>query len=354
MFGLEHVRKALSQKLCRAAHQKPSARPRTQLGVEALESRALPASGVFQNSLGQVVIRGTDQGDTAQVSLSADGTHVVVDLNGAVSEFATATVTKVVFLGGKGDDTFHNNTGIRSLAFGGMGNDTLVGGTGVDHLLGQDGNDVLSGQDGNDDLEGGNGDDQIDGGNGDDQLDGGDGNDVINGEDGNDDMSGDSGNDTLDGGNGNDVMLGGLGQDNLFGAAGNDFLNGCRGRDILFGGSGVDVDGDANDNICDNNLDEVQFAALMIGTSGAIGHAQLGTQQDGDVDKQVFELEIERAAADTTYDVTVDGALVGQITTDANGAGKLQLTDPANLPDISDGSVVAVGDVLHGTFAQAQ
>jgi hypothetical protein len=70
----------------------------------------------------------------------------------------------VFFTGAKGDDTFDNRTDLKSYAWGGLGNDTLIGGTNQDVLMGEDGNDKVYGGGGKDYLSGGNGNDYIDGG----------------------------------------------------------------------------------------------------------------------------------------------------------------------------------------------
>jgi RTX calcium-binding nonapeptide repeat (4 copies) len=70
----------------------------------------------------------------------------------------------VFFTGAKGDDTFQNNTDLRSYAWGGLGNDTLIGGTNQDVLMGEQGNDKIYGGGGKDFLSGGDDNDYIDGG----------------------------------------------------------------------------------------------------------------------------------------------------------------------------------------------
>jgi hypothetical protein len=68
----------------------------------------------------------------------------------------------------------------------------------------------------------------------------------------------------------------------------------------------------------------------------------------------LFKVSITGAAADTTLDVSVDGTIIGQITTDANGAGKLVLSSnpqganeqqlPSNFPTtVAAGSTITVG-----------
>ena len=167
-------------------------------------------------------------------------------------------VSRIVFEGRDGNDTFTNNTSVPAVAYGGNGNDRLTGGVGSDELYGDDGNDVLLGNNGDDVLYGGNGNDVLKGGagndsaQGDDGIDelwgnvgndvlrGSDGDDQLNGGDGSDTLYGDAGADRLWGGNLNDLLFGGTGHDVLEGESGNDRLYGGTGEDRLYGSSGDD------------------------------------------------------------------------------------------------------------------
>lgn len=75
----------------------------------------------------------------------------------------------------------------------------------------------------------------------------------------------------------------------------------------------------------------------------------------------VFKASIRGAAANTTFDVSVDGTVVGQLTTDANGRGSLVMStnptgsqlplDPATFPAVTPGTTqVKIGDTLVGTI----
>lgn len=74
----------------------------------------------------------------------------------------------VLFRGNGGNDSLHNDTWLRTEAWGGTGEDTLVGGNGADMLHGGNGDsmDILSGRGGNDTLYGGGGYDYLYGGTG--------------------------------------------------------------------------------------------------------------------------------------------------------------------------------------------
>ena len=279
MAGRHQRRRLLSRKEVYAA----------TLGVEGLEPRVVLAAGVgFDRTTRTLSIVGSEGNDSAEVR--QQGANVVVSLASAAGRFSRAVnasqVTRVVFTGRAGNDTFTNLTAISSRADGGAGNDflsggraadTLVGGEGEDQLLGDAGNDVLDGGAGNDaawggagkdrvmggvgqdQLFGGDGTDDMWGGVGNDMLDGGVGNDTVRGEDGSDMLVAGAGNDTISGGGGADVLMGGAGNDALEGGDGDDRLDGELGTDLLVGGAGLDREVDAQDRFVDGDVDADGF-----------------------------------------------------------------------------------------------
>jgi hypothetical protein len=88
---------------------------------------------------------------------------------------------------------------------------------------------------------------------------------------------------------------------------------------------------------------------------------------DGGIERE-FEVELEDAAANTTYGVFVDGVSVGTITTNSFGDGRLEyevdfdgdddgnVDFPPGFPEISEGDVVQIrlngAVVRQGTFVQ--
>jgi hypothetical protein len=94
---------------------------------------------------------------------------------------------------------------------------------------------------------------------------------------------------------------------------------------------------------------QVKFTASLTGTSGASGSASFNSVKNS---LQVF---LTGAAASTTYNVTIDGTVVGQIATNSSGSGKLKLT-PSSLT-IAAGSAISISDtlgnpaILTGVFA---
>ena len=219
------------------------------LNLESLEGRIVLAAAIgYDRASRTVSIVGSEGNDSAQVR--QQGANLVVSLNSAAGRFSrtvpAAQVSRVVFTGLAGNDTFTNQTGITSRADGGAGADILRGGRGVDQLRGGDDNDQLFGGEGNDTLDGGTGNDAAWGGAGNDQVMGGDGNDNVNG---------DAGNDSLWGGLGNDGLSGGAGNDAVQGEKGNDWFDGGTGRDKIVGGDGLDREVDTGDRFADGDTD---------------------------------------------------------------------------------------------------
>ncbi len=211
----------------------------TRLGIESLEDRRLLAADVSLSDEGVLIVDGTNEPDTVEVSSIGD--RIVVKTNGADSRtFAASRVEAILFSGRDGDDTFVNRTDVKSIAYGNEGNDRLVGGSAKDKLFGGPGNDTLAGRRGEDELHGDYGDDHLIGGEGDDDLRGWYGDDTLVAGDGDDYASGYKGNDKIWGGNGDDVIKGHEGDDLLFGDAGDDRIYGWKGDDLLVGGVGDD------------------------------------------------------------------------------------------------------------------
>ena len=234
----------------------------SQLDYQSLEPRKVLAPVVGLDA-GIVSIEGTNLADFVHVKQSETTLYVEVNNDDlteiVVHEFNLQDVLSLYFKGNSGDDTFRNDTGLESLAYGNNGNDLLIGGSGYDKLHGGNDNDTLRGRGGDDSLHGDYGDDLLAGGSGDDNLRGWYGNDRLYGQDGNDYVSGYLGDDILHGGNGDDVVKGHEGDDRIFGGDGSDELYGWLGNDRLLGGNGDDyVSGyHGNDFIAGNRGDDV-------------------------------------------------------------------------------------------------
>jgi hypothetical protein len=105
--------------------------------LESLEGRAL-LSGVPGVSLqfGNLAITATKaSGNIAMVQIDTVTKNVEVTLNGNTEEFAPSLVANITYKGGSnGSDSFTDNTGLVSLAYGYGGNNTFTGGTSYNYV----------------------------------------------------------------------------------------------------------------------------------------------------------------------------------------------------------------------------
>ena len=219
------------------------------LSLEMLEFRVVPTGGIGFNSASRVLsIIGSNGNDSAEVR--QQGKNIIVSVNSGLNRLSrtmsSAAVSRIVFTGGAGNDSFTNLTAIPVRANGGSGNDLLRGGFAADELIGGGGNDQLFGGTGNDKINGGEGNDAAWGGIGNDQISGGVGNDKV---------YGDAGTDSLSGGDGNDQLSGGAGNDALEGEKGNDWFDGGVGKDNINGGEDLDREVDKGDSFVDGDTD---------------------------------------------------------------------------------------------------
>ena len=226
-----------------------------RLGYESLEDRRLMATtnGIFHgiDSKGDLLIVASDRNDTVTVdNYQPRAGQPLIKLTLKSGSASTQTVyypraqvtgLDVDFYGHGGHDNFTNASTLRTLAFGGAGNDVIYTNTGDDTIYGGTGDDKLYGGLGHDDIFGDEGNDLLKGHDGDDDLYGGGGNDQLYGELGYDELHGDGGNDELFGGRYGDQLFGGDGNDWLFGESGMDTLHGGAGVDIMFGADGSDT-----------------------------------------------------------------------------------------------------------------
>ena len=110
-----------------------------------------------------------------------------------------------------------------------------------------------------------------------------------------------------------------------------------------------DDESDDEDNDSDEN--EVEYSALLVGTSDETAEVEFEMEWENGIMHMEFEVEVENALPDSLLQVLVDNILVGEITTDGQGKGELELSSeandgsplPANFPPISVGSAVSVG-----------
>jgi RTX calcium-binding nonapeptide repeat (4 copies) len=167
-------------------------------------------------------------------------------------------------------------------------------------------------------------------------------------------MFGGLGNDTLVGGTGTNLMDGGPGNDSLTAGPSADSIYGGLGNDTLVANANTAVIGDI---LGVNTMDTV---ATLTGSAGS-GIVDFGCKQGSKQQPLTLDLTISGSEANSTLNVSVAGVQIGQITTDANGNGELQLGGtsghpfPKNFPVVAKNSPITVVDasgttVLSGTL----
>lgn len=325
--------------------------------------------------------------------------------------------------GGDGSDILNGNDGDDRLD-GGLGDDSLDGGLGHDELHGSEGSDSLYGNDGDDDLFGDDGDDLVHGGLGDDHLDGGLGANVLDGDDGIDfeehGFSGDVDEHQIatltDSGsaatgtvsysqdddhrnrvtlrvqiqNGTpgvqDITVGGfaVGQVTVDasgtgtaafssnpGSSGALLLNaglpsihagvavqvgtltGTFGNVVIGGGSGSS-----------SSNSETQLRASLNGLTSAYGRAEYSVEFEHVRFESQFEVDLYGAVPRSTYAVSINGSVVGSVTINSRGRGKLEykhfpheageLPFPAGFVTPVAGDTVDVGGIVSGSLVVSQ
>lgn len=117
------------------------------------------------------------------------------------------------------------------------------------------------------------------------------------------------------------------------------------------------------DDICRQGDERgaVVYEAWLTGPGPARGGAKATAEADCQGGELVtrFEVEVEEAMPSGSYQVTVDGVLVGQLSTDWHGNGRLTLSGvsespdeiPEGFPPIGTDSVVTVGHILRGRLS---
>ena len=370
---------------------------------EQLESRRLLAINVTPE--GVLSVSGRNKYDRIALVLAGSDLQVTVNKQSQTVPLAGLTGISIASLKGNDRITVDPNItlpaaiaagGGNDWVWAGGGNDTIAGGWGNDRIDGGAGDDFVFGETGNDLLTGYAGNDTLNGGAGNDWLLGGDGDDVLAGEWGVDHMNGDADNDIVSGGDKNDIIVGGSGSDVLFGGTGNDVIAGTQDDDQLFGDSGKDslygddgndelhggwggdlLNGGAGDDLLDGdegsdqefngtsvNLD-VELVAVLSSPGGVSGLAKFSYAADTTGGAELeLKIEFEGAEPLVPLEVTINGNLIGSITPDEGGIGKLKFsTDP---DDDGDGEVelafpggfslhadspILIGLDITGTFA---
>lgn len=103
-----------------------------------------------------------------------------------------------------------------------------------------------------------------------------------------------------------------------------------------------------------------QLHADLVGSGAATGTGEYSVSMVKGVSQRTFEAEVVKGAANTTYPVSINGVVVGQLLTNANGRGELEFKDspksgqhafPANFPSMAIGTSVSVDGLVSGTIA---
>ena len=340
-------------------------RRQRRLGIEGLEGRIVLSADLAG---GVLSIVGTNKKDTIGVAVETSGPHageLAATVNGQQGFFTVGDVSKIRIFGLNGSDqiTIDENVLIDAWISGGQGKDDIHGGGGDDEIHGDQGKDTIDGRAGDDDiygdegkdlLLGGAGNDMVHGGEGKDTILGGVGDDLLYGESGNDFLDGQDGDDFEDGGSGKDDCHGGLGDDRLKGGTGNDNLDGDDGDDLLDGDDGKDHLDDGDE--CD--LD-TEFKAILSGVGSQWAKAEYELENEDGLLETELKIDAKHLAANTVFDVILDGMTVGQLTTDGDGEAELkfssdpdsdELAFPLGFPSIHDGSTISIGTDLQGSF----
>ena len=106
---------------------------------------------------------------------------------------------------------------------------------------------------------------------------------------------------------------------------------------------------------CHSHTDSTKLTAqLTDSASSATATATYKSEVENGATESSLKIFVTGAAASSTLDVTIDGKVVGQVTTDANGAGTLKLSSKTGtVPTITAGSTISVGTTLTGSFSAA-
>jgi hypothetical protein len=184
--------------------------------IEALEGRDVPSASAFLSG-GTLQINADPTGGSVEVSESYTLQTTFVPGQGFVTQlvptlrvtgesaggdmtrsFNKSAVSRIIFSGRNGADTFDNRTNVPCTAWGSGSPDVITGGSASDTLFGDSDNDTVRGEAGIDWLYGGVGNDTLYGG-----ADG----DILHGNGGNDGLFGGGGHDHLWGGTDADRLL---------------------------------------------------------------------------------------------------------------------------------------------------
>lgn len=103
---------------------------------------------------------------------------------------------------------------------------------------------------------------------------------------------------------------------------------------------------------------EIELEGFLSGPTAARGEVEFESEFEHGRLEREFEVEVVNAAANAILDVSVNGVVVAQITTNAFGRGKLKLSSQpddsdeqlltASFTDLVVGDVIEIGGILSG------
>ena len=278
-------------------------KPRTRLAVESLEGREVPA--VALQTYGNTLYLISDNAaDTVNILHYPTSDKYELNANGkTLATYSTSHLSgkTVLFYGNGGGDYFSNRTNLRTIAYGGEGNDSLFGSNANDTLHGEGGNDSLVGGLGNDELHGNAGRDYLWG--------------DMAGQDnyplsGDDRLYGGDGLDDLIGGAGNDVLYGGNDFDYLYGNLGDDFLDGGNGGAYYHGGQGLDFRADQfiHNNATRNDVEQTKTGACwFLAPLGAVAEKTNMTNYISYQGNGLYQVQLYNGSRWVGVDVKFEG-----------------------------------------------
>lgn len=104
---------------------------------------------------------------------------------------------------------------------------------------------------------------------------------------------------------------------------------------------------DINTVASNNNDNRVELRADLEGDTLASGRARYRARSRGMLVRERFDVSIEDADPKTTYDILINGNLVGSLTTNSFGSAEVTFRSPSDDPDDIPGTPsVEAGDVV--------
>ncbi len=109
-----------------------------------------------------------------------------------------------------------------------------------------------------------------------------------------------------------------------------------------------------------NEAGETRFTSMLVGTGNQLGYVQFESDNEHVLLNTELGVSVNYLAPNALLNVIIGGVTIGQIQTDANGHGDLDLSSnpretneqalPANFPVITAGTKIQIGTEMLGTF----